>query len=514
FSAAIRGVVLGAPKNLVTAALVFAGIMSNAASEVGYVVIVPLGAAIFYSLGRHPLAGLAAAFAGVSAGYSANFLIGTIDPLLAGITQEAARMIDPPYEVHPAVNWYFMAASVPVVTFLGTWITAAVVEPRLGKFDPSSTDETLQESDSLKPLRRNEKRGLLWAAVACGVLTLLLIYGAGPFFSRSVDLWTPDSESAADWREVCRWDSEELSGAMAETERRREKWIERAEQAARQGEPEGLKRPAVPSPRFETRTYAAPIKEGARGTLNNLLLSLPGYGVLRNPRTGDPLRAPLLRGVVAIIFVFFLVPGYVYGSIIGTMRTDKDVIDAMSKTMGSMGLYIVLTFFAAQFVNFFEWTNLGAMLAVLGAQGIRSLGLDNPLVFVPFILLCCFTNLMMGSASAKWAVTAPIFVPMMMLIGYSPEVIQCAYRIGDSTTNVITPMMSYFGMIFAFATRYQRSLGIGTMISLMLPYTIVFLVGWVLFFYLWVFVFGMPIGPGASLKLEVSAASASMWFPA
>ena len=214
---------------------------------------------------------------------------------------------------------------------------------------------------------------------------------------------------------------------------------------------------------------------------------------------------PPAGGVVAIIFVFFLVPGYVYGLCVGTMRTDLDVINAMAKTMSSMGLYIVLTFFAAQFVKYFEWTNLGAMLAVLGVQGIRALGLDNPLIFAPFIMLCCLTNLLMGSASAKWAVTAPIFVPMLMLVGYSPELIQCAYRIGDSTTNVITPMMSYFGMIFAFGTRYNKNLGIGTLISLMLPFTIVFFVGWTLFFYLWVFVIGMPIGPAAPLTIELGA---------
>ena len=155
--------------------------MSNAASEVGYVVIVPLGAAIFHSLRRHPLAGLAAAFAGVSAGYSANLLIGTVDPLLAGITQEAARMIDPRYEVHPAVNWYFMAASVPLITLLGTWVTASLVEPRLGTFD-ADTHMSDAETTSLEPLRVVEKRGLKWAAFSCLVMTLVLIYAAGAFF--------------------------------------------------------------------------------------------------------------------------------------------------------------------------------------------------------------------------------------------------------------------------------------------------------------------------------------------
>jgi aminobenzoyl-glutamate transport protein len=179
------------------------------------------------------------------------------------------------------------------------------------------------------------------------------------------------------------------------------------------------------------------------------------------------------------------------------MRNDRDAIDAMAGAMRSMGLYIVLVFFAAQFVAYFGQSGMGSILAVLGADLLVTLNLDNPMVFLPFILMCCFVNLMLGSASAQWAVTAPIFVPMLMQIGYSPEVIQAAYRIGDSTTNIITPMMSYFGLILAVATRYKRDLGIGTMVATMLPYSMAFLIGWTIFFYLWVFVFGLPVGPGS-----------------
>ena len=229
-----------------------------------------------------------------------------------------------------------------------------------------------------------------------------------------------------------------------------------------------------------------------------LLLALsvvPEGGVLRNPETGDVLRSPFLRGIVALIFVFFLVPGVVYGKIVGTINNDRDLIKAMADTMGSLGLYIVLVFFAAQFVAFFGWTNLGAIVAVTGAKTLQAIGLTGPLVFIPFIMLCSFINLMLGSASAQWAVTAPIFVPMLMLTGYSPEVIQAAYRIGDSTTNIITPMMSYFGLILAFAARYDRNLGIGTLIATMLPYSICFWVAWVGLFFLWVFGLGLPVGP-------------------
>jgi aminobenzoyl-glutamate transport protein len=414
-SSVIRLVVLAAPPWLVTVALVMAGVLSNTASEMGYVVIVPMGAAIFHGLGRHPLAGLAAAFAGVSGGYSANLLIGTVDPLLAGITQEAARLIDVQYTVHPAVNWYFMIVSTFLITAVGSWVTLVVVEPRLGPYTltPAGGEPTGVTDQQLRPLEDREWQGLLAASAVAAALLLGLIWLSGP-------AW-----------------------------------------------------------------------------LHGLLGSWPGFGVLRNPQTGGLLDSSLLRGVVAFIFVGFLVPGFVYGRWVGTIRNDRELIEAMADAMRSMGLYIVLVFFAAQFVKYFEWTNLGSILAVLGADWLRWLQLDNAAVFVPFILMCCFVNLMLGSASAQWAVTAPIFVPMLMLVGYSPEIIQAAYRIGDSSTNVITPMMSYFGIIYACASRYDSKLGMGTLISTMLPYSVAFAVSWMLLFYVWVFGLGLPVGPGS-----------------
>lgn len=409
-SAVIRALVLKAPRNMVTLAVVFAGVLSNTASEMGYVVLIPLAAATFYSLGRHPIAGLAAAFAGVSGGYSANLLVGTIDPLLSGITQEAAQMLDSAYTVHPAVNWYFMFVSTFLITGIGTWVTARIVEPNLGVYDRSHADKSVGEEKSMEPLSRIEWRGILWAGIATAV----------------------------------------LSGLIA-------------------------------------------------------LCVVPQWGVLRNPETQSVLDSPFLHGMVALILVFFVVPGFVYGRVVGTMKGDRDIIDAMAGAMSSLGLYIVLVFFAAQFVNYFNWTNLGQITAVVGADILRDMRLDGPLVFIPFIILCAIVNLVIGSASAKWAVTAPIFVPMLMLLGYSPELTQCAYRIGDSTTNIITPMMSYFGLILAFAAKYDRKLGIGTLIATMLPYTIFFLIGWVALFYLWVFALGLPVGPEAPSYWEAAA---------
>ncbi|MDF1810543.1 MAG: AbgT family transporter [Phycisphaerales bacterium] len=420
---AVRGLVLGAPKNLVTAVVIFAGIISNTASEMGYVVLIPLAMAIYHSLGRHPLAGMAAAFAGVSGGYSANILIGTVDPLLAGITEEAAQILDPAYEVHPAVNWYFMIASTFMITAVGWFVSAKIVEPRLGPYDESEASEDLGERKALDAVTPTERKGLIFAGLSAFLVSLAVVYVAGPLFETSL---------------------------------------------------------------------------------------LPGWGVLRNPdpqATGPEAFRPLLRSVVPIIVIFFVIPGFVYGRVVGTIRNDRDVIDAMADAMRSMGLYIVLVFFAAQFVAYFNYSGLGQILAVLGAETIVAMNLDNPLVFIPFILMCCFVNLMLGSASAQWAVTAPIFVPMLMAIGYSPEVIQAAYRIGDSTTNIITPMMSYFGLILAVATKYQKNLGIGTMVATMLPYSIFFLIAWTVLFYLWVFVFGLPVGPGAETLYQLPTAA-------
>lgn len=410
-SAAIRALVLGAPRNLLTAVVVFAAVVSNTASEMGYVVLIPLAAVVFQSVGRNPLVGLAAAFAGVSGGYSANILIGTVDPLLSGITTEAAQIIDPAYglggakEVLPTANYYFMFVSTFLITAVGTLVTTRIVEPKLGEYDPSRAEEGIEDAvQDMGALSSKERRGLKLAG-----LTLFAM----------------------------------LLGLAA--------------------------------------------------------LALPENGWFRDPAANDTLvqdLRPMLKSVVALIFVFFIVPSVVYGRVTGSMRTDRDVIDGMAKAMSSMGLYMVLVFFAAQFVAFFKWTNLGTITAVFGADLLQTWNLTGPIVFIPFILMCCLVNLMLGSASAQWAVTAPVFVPMLMTVGYSPQVIQAAYRIGDSTTNIITPMMSYFGLILAFAMRYDKKLGIGTLISMMIPYSIAYLVSWIVLFYLWVFVLGLPVGPG------------------
>lgn len=226
--------------------------------------------------------------------------------------------------------------------------------------------------------------------------------------------------------------------------------------------------------------------------------SLPEGAPLRNPETGDLMNSPLMSGIVALIFVFFALSGLAYGKVAGTLKTSSDVVDGMVSSMRSMAIYLTLIFFVSQFVAYFGWSNLGPILAVKGSEFLKEIGLSGGLLFVFFVIICGMINLMIASSSAQWAVTAPIFVPMLMLAGYAPEMIQAAYRIGDSVTNIITPMMPFFSLTLAIAIRYKKDAGVGTLVSLMLPYSIVFAIGWMVLFYVWVFVLGWPVGPGSA----------------
>lgn len=397
---ALRLLVISAPKRLLTFVIVLSGIISNTASEVGYVLLVPLGAIIFLALGRHPIAGMAAAFAGVSGGYSANLLLGTIDPLLAGLSEEAARIIDPGYMVNAAANYYFMAASTFIIAIAGTWVTEKIVVPRLGEY---KGDEKPEE---IRKLTRDEKRGLIYAAIASLAFIVYLLWG-----------------------------------------------------------------------------------------------TIPETGYLRDPETGSILHSPFMKGIVAFIFISAALAGIAYGIGAKTYKSDNDVMNGMGKAMETLGIYIVLVFFAAQFVAYFKWTNLGLIVAIEGAALLKASGLGDITLMLAFILLSGIINMFMGSASAKWAIMAPVFIPMFMLLGYSPELVQATYRIGDSVTNIISPMMSYFALIVAFMARYEKNAGIGTVISTMLPYTIVFTIVWSVMLIFWL-IFGLPIGPDAPLYIK------------
>ena len=400
--ATLKLLVVGAPRRLLTFAVVFAGVQSNMGGEVGYVLLIPLAALIFQTVGRHPLVGLAAAFAGVSGGYSANLLLGTVDPLLAGLSEEAARIIDPAYVVNPSCNWYFMFVSTFVVSAIGTIVTERVVEPRFGTYVGPRAEATAEIGTTLTA---PEKRGLWFAAAAAMLFTAVILWG-----------------------------------------------------------------------------------------------TVPETGFLRDPKTHGILRSPFMSGIVALIFTSGLLTGLAYGIAAGTVHSDSDVVKAMGKAMETLGVYLVIVFFAAQFVAFFNWTNLGLIVAVKGAEALKAAGLGTIPLIVSFILVSAFINLFMGSASAKWAIMAPVFVPMFMLLGYTPEFTQAAYRIGDSTTNVISPMMTYFALIIAFMQRYHPAAGIGTLVATMLPYSMSFLVAWTLLLIVWILL-GLPVGPGAGLYL-------------
>jgi aminobenzoyl-glutamate transport protein len=400
-STVLRQMVHAAPRRLLTFVIVFAGVMSNMASDVGYVLLVPMGALIFMSVGRHPIAGLAAAFAGVSGGFSANLLLGTIDPLLAGISQEAARIIDPSYTVSPACNYYFMVVSTFLIATTGTWVTEKVIIPRLGTYEGAAA----AEGDELRRLTGEEKRGLWWALIVSLALMAMVLAGL-----------------------------------------------------------------------------------------------IPESGILREAETGSILHSPIMHGIVTIIFLGGLLAGIAYGLAAGTFRNDADVVKGMREALESLGLFMVLVFFAAQFVAYFKYTKLGMILAIKGANLLQASGLGPIPLMISFLFLAAIMNLCMGSASAKWAFMAPVFIPMFMLLGYSPELVQGVYRIGDSTTNLISPMMSFFALIVAFVQRYDSKAGIGTVIATMLPYSLAFLLVWTVLLVLWL-TLGLPLGPGAGLTL-------------
>lgn len=401
-AAVVRLLVLSASRRLLTPLVVFAGVTSNIGGDVGYVLLIPLAAAIFHTVGRHPLAGLAAAFAGVSGGFSANLVVGVVDILLAGLTQSAAQLIRPDYIVTGLANYTFLAASTVVITMIGTWVTHRIVEPRLGPYRGN------QNPAPLEPLDHLQRRGLIWAGIALVSLATIILAGL-----------------------------------------------------------------------------------------------LPSEGFLRDPAHPDSiLRSLFVSNLVPFIFVAGLGTGLAYGLGARTIRSDADVIRGMDQSLGTMGAYLVLAFFAAQFIAYFNWTNLGIIVAVKGAETIRALGIEDmpiPLI-IALVLFSAAINLVIGSASAKWALLAPIFVPLFMLLGYSPELVQAAYRVGDSCTNIITPLMAYFPLILTFARRYDPEAGLGTLIATMLPYSMAFLLAWTGLLVLWVSL-DLPIGINAPLRL-------------
>jgi len=355
---------------------------------------------LFYAAGRHPLAGIAAAFAGVSGGFSANFVPGSLDPMLSGISQAGAQLLDPTVTVGPLNNFFFTASSALLIIGLGWWLTDKVVEPRLRATALDGDLSDLPPMQALNPAERRAMRGAL-LAMALGVAALAL---------------TALPQGSA-WRAA--------SGALTDS------------------------------------------------------------------------AAPLMKSIVPLIFLLFLFPGVVYGVLVGSVKSSRDVIAGMSKSMSGMGYYLVIMFCIAQFIAAFSASNLGVLLALKGAAAIQAAALPGAVTVMGLIALTGFINLFIGSSSAKWALLAPIMVPMLMTLGFSPDLTQAAYRVGDSSTNIITPLMPYFPLVVVYCQRYVKGTGIGTLTALMLPYSITFITVWTVFLLAY-WGLGLPLGVQAS----------------
>ncbi|WP_444995711.1 AbgT family transporter [Aliikangiella sp. IMCC44359] len=395
-SAGLKRMLDSTPKALLTPMVVLVAIVSHTATDAGYVLVIPLAGVIFYAMGRHPLAGIAAAFAGVSGGFCANFIPSAIDPLLQSFTQSAAQLIDPNIQVNPLNNWFFNSASTLLVVSIGWYLTDKVIEPRLKNVEVDGDPNEIPRFDELSP---KQTRALKFAnlAMLAGIVALIFIL--------------------------------------------------------------------IPND--------SPMRD-ANGELTSF-------------------AAPIMQSIVPLIFLIFLLPGLVYGFMSDTFKSSKDMIDAMTKSMQGMSYYIVMAFFCALFIDAFGQSNLGALLAIEGAEVLKAMQLPSMVTIVGIILLTAFVNLFVGSSSAKWALLGPIFVPMLMQLNISPDLTQAAYRLGDSSSNIITPLMPYFPLVVVYCQRYVKSTGIGTLLSLMLPYSICILTLWIIFLLIY-WGLGIPLG--------------------
>lgn len=394
---ALKKLLLGANPKILTPIVIFAAVMSNVAGDVGYVVVIPLGAMLFAEAGRNPLAGLAAAFAGVSAGFSANLIIGATDAQLSGITQTAIDSVGIDYTINATSNWFFMAVAAIMIIIIGTLITEKITIPNLGVY---TGDLKIEKSK----VTNAENKGLRNAGIS--LILFFLVLG---------------------------------------------------------------------------------------------LLTIPENALFRtlDESTGKMTLTTFLgQGIIGVIFFGFLIPSIVYGITTKKITSTKDMAVGFTEGMTSMSGFIFLAFFAAQFVKYFEYTNIATIISVNGALFLEKIGLTGIPLIIAFILLSAFLNLFLGSASAKWAIMAPIFVPMLFGVGLSPSLAQAAFRIGDSTTNIITPLMNYFAMIVVFAQKYDKKSGIGTVTSMMLPYSMILLLSWIALIIIF-FVFNIPLGPGS-----------------
>lgn len=397
-AALMKKSVMSAPQKMIIPFLILTGLVGNVAADAAFIVLPPIAALIFMSIGRNPLVGLVVTYAAIAGGFSANLLISSLDVLLLGITESAAQLVDPEYTGRATMNYYFLIASTFVLVALGTFVAHKFTIPRFGEFKG--------ELEKLEPITPLENKGLKWAGIVTAIYVIIL-----------------------------------------------------------------------------------------------LIAVVPSNGILRDPETGGFLSSPFMTGIVPIMLFFFLLPALAYGIVTRNIKSDKDVAEKMFKSVSDMASFIVLAFVAAQMIAYFGWSNIGPILAIKGAELLQAMDFTGLPMIIGFIVICASINMLIASASAKWALLAPIFVPMFMYLDYSPALTQAVYRVGDSITNPITPMLAYFAILLAFAKRYDKNIGMGTLISALLPYSVIFAIGWIILFSIW-FLLGLPLGPGDSIYLK------------
>ena len=406
--ALIRKLVSVSSEAMLTPIIVFIGVLSSIASDAGYLVLIPLGAAAFKSVGRNPLAGMAAAFAGVAAGFGVNFLITPLDGVLTEITNDASALVDPERSIDLAANLYFGIASTILVTIVMTFVSVRIVERSLGKHDPAleSDDESLDADKGPEVSPEAEARGLRYALIA--TTAVLIVIGLLTF---------PDAP-------------------------------------------------------------------------------------LRDPVTGDIIGdSPFMDSLILIITIIFFVAGLAYGRGAGTIRTSDEVLASITKSWAGLASLLFLFLLIAQFIAYFNYSNMAQVAAVKLGDWLEEANIGPMWLLIGFVFVTMLVDFIMPAAIAKWAILAPIFVPLFLRLDVAPQTVLAAYRVGDSPANVVTPLMAYFPLIVIFTQRYRKDAGIGTVVSMMLPYVVVLTVVWTLFFVAW-YLLGIPLGPGSPVHLD------------
>lgn len=402
---ALRKVVKHAPRRILIPILMLVGVCGNLASSSATLVLVPIAGVIYYSYGKHPLAGMMGMLAAITSGYSANLIITDTDAVLSSITQEAARILNPNYTVTPMANYFFLVFSSFLLAILVTLITEKIVEPMLGPYDPSQAGEDLSDV-KLEEITAQESKAFTRAMLTLLALLVILV-----------------------------------------------------------------------------------------------VLCIPQNSIFRNPDTGSLVNGSLLmNALIPLLSILFFIPSLVYGFQAGIFKGEKDVVAQIYRSFGSLASVFAVAITAGQFMKWFSKTNLDKILAFRGAEFLGKLNINYVLLLAIFMLLTTLLNIFMNSATAKWYVFAPVFVPMLMQLGIAPELAQLAYRIGDSCTNGVTPLNSFLPVILMFMQKYKKDSGIGTYVATLIPYSVGFLIVWGAISLVW-FALKLPIGPGANLFL-------------